>query len=243
MRVADAEHHRRGRDQSDLMNGAHHVEPFLSGAFCRDAFADLVVEDLAAAAGQRIQSGVFQPAHYRLVIEPADQMNVVYLGRRKTVKLKFRIFCVQRAQQLLVPLDIKIRMQAALHQHAGAAESDRLVDPFADLVDRMHVRVGLARPAIKRAERADDVADVRVIDVAVDDVGDDVGGFFRWRISSAARPMRTKSFDSSSAVQSSDVRRSPARALSSMGWMLSCIYLCLPSHLCGMISSLTQSRR
>ena len=42
-------------------------------------------------------------------------------------------------------------------------------------------------------------------------------GFFRMRISSAARPMRTKSFDSRSAVQSFAVRRSSARALSSMG--------------------------
>ena len=39
----------------------------------------------------------------------------------------------------------------------------------------MDVSVRLSRPAVKRAERADDVADVRVIDVAVDDVRDDIG--------------------------------------------------------------------
>ena len=131
-------------------------------------------------------------------------MNVVYLGRRKAVQLKAGIFRMQRPQQIFVPLDIKIGMQPALHQHAGAAERDRLVDPLADLFDRMHVSVRLAGPAIERAERADDVAHVGVIDVAVDDVGDDVASdSCRMRISSAARPMRTKSCDSSSAVQSS----------------------------------------
>ena len=69
-------------------------------------------------------------------------------------------------------------MQAALHQNAGAAESDGFVDAFADLVDRMDVSVRFPRPSIKRAECADDVADVRVIYVAVDDVGDNITGIF-----------------------------------------------------------------
>src|SRR5690606_12695467 len=49
------------------------------------------------------------------------------------------------------------------------------------------------------------------------------GSFFRIRISSAASPMRTKSFDSKSAVQSSAESLSPARALSSIGWIFSLI--------------------
>src|SRR5690349_21780708 len=92
--IADAEHHSAGRDQPDLMNGTHHVQPFLRVAFGGDALSDLVVEYLAAAAGKRIQTGVFQPLHERLVIEPANKMNVVYLGRRETVKLELGIFCM-----------------------------------------------------------------------------------------------------------------------------------------------------
>jgi hypothetical protein len=40
------------------------------------------------------------------------------LRRREAVQLKLRILCVQRPQQIFVPLDIEIRMQSALHQHA-----------------------------------------------------------------------------------------------------------------------------
>ncbi len=42
----------------------------------------------------------------------------------------------------------------------------------------MHVRVGLSGPAIERAKRADDVTHIRVIDVAVDDVCDDIARVF-----------------------------------------------------------------
>src|SRR5215813_1120267 len=65
-------------------------------------------------------------------------------------------------------------MQSALHQNAGAAERDGLVDLLADLFERADVRVRRSGPAIERAERTDYVADIRVIDVAIDDVGDDV---------------------------------------------------------------------
>src|SRR5205807_7246362 len=53
---------------------------------------------------------------------------------------------------------------------------DRLVDFFANLVDRAYVSVRRAGPAIECAESTDHVADIRVIDVAIDDVGDNVAG-------------------------------------------------------------------
>src|SRR5437879_2609139 len=101
-------------------------------------------------------------------------MNVMNLGRREAVKLKARILRTERAQKIFIPLDSKIRMQTALHQNACAAERDRLVDLFANLFKRAHVSVGCAGPAVERAERADDVANVRVVNVSIDDVGDDV---------------------------------------------------------------------
>lgn len=91
------------------------------------------------------------------------------------MQLEPRIFCVERAQEVLVPLDVEIRMQAALHQHARSAKLDRLVNALLDLLHRMDVCIRFTRPPIERAEGADDVANVRIIDVTVDDVGYDVG--------------------------------------------------------------------
>ncbi len=81
---------------------------------------------------------------------------------------------MQSPEQIFIPFDIKIRMKPALHQHAGTAEVDRFIDAFADLVDGMNICVRLSGPAVKRAKRADDVADVGIINVAIDDVGNDI---------------------------------------------------------------------
>src|SRR5437879_8080679 len=101
-------------------------------------------------------------------------MEVMNLRRREAVKLKTRILRAKSAKKIFVPLDPKIRMQSALHQNACATERNRLVNLRANLVDRAHVGVGRARPAIERAESTHDVADIRIVNVSIDDVGDDV---------------------------------------------------------------------
>jgi hypothetical protein len=65
-------------------------------------------------------------------------------------------------------------VQSALHQHARAAERDRFVNLLSDFVERAHVGVGRAGAPVKSTEGADYVADVRVIDVAVNDVSDNL---------------------------------------------------------------------
>ena len=79
------------------------------------------------------------------------------------------------AQQALKPIDLQVGMQAALHQHAGAAKFNRLANLFVDGVEVEDVSLGrqlaLQRP-IEGAERAVLGAEVGVINVAVDDVGD-----------------------------------------------------------------------
>ena len=92
------------------------------------------------------------------------------------MQLKARILRAQGAQKIFVPLDTKVRMKATLHQNAGATERDRLIDLFTDFIYRAHVSIGCAGPAIERAEGADHVADVCIIDIPVDDVGDNVVG-------------------------------------------------------------------
>src|SRR5262245_27608431 len=64
-------------------------------------------------------------------------------------------------------------MVAALHEDAGAAERERLLDLLED--DRLGQQVALvavSRPAVEGAEVAVGNADVRVVDVAVDDERD-----------------------------------------------------------------------
>src|SRR5258708_29490923 len=80
---------------------------------------------------------------------------------------------LDRAQQVFVPLDLEVGMQAALHQDAGAAEVERLLDLREDYFVGMKVPFGAAHGPIERAEAAILGAEIRLVDVAVDDVADD----------------------------------------------------------------------
>src|SRR5438132_9560111 len=80
---------------------------------------------------------------------------------------------LDRVEEILVVVDREVGVVAALHEEARAAERDRLLDLLED--DRLREEVALARvagTAVERAEVAVGVADVRVVEVAVDDEGD-----------------------------------------------------------------------
>ena len=85
----------------------------------------------------------------------------------------------------------------------------------------MNISIRFSGTPVESTECADNVANVRVIDVTVNYVGDDVlPGFFLIRISSAAKPMRTKSFDSKSVRTLLEASmRSPPSTLSKIGCM------------------------
>ena len=68
-------------------------------------------------------------------------------------------------------------MQAALHQDAGAAQVEGLLDLLRRSISlRQDVAFGVAHGPVEGAEAAVLGAEVGVVDVAVDDVGDDAFG-------------------------------------------------------------------
>src|ERR1044072_5652998 len=90
------------------------------------------------------------------------------------MKLKRWIFWMKRTQQVFVPFDAEVGMQSTLHQNSGTAKRNRLIDLLADFFECANVSIRRARPAIGRTARAQHVADVGVVNIAVDDVSDDV---------------------------------------------------------------------
>src|SRR5438874_1340220 len=95
------------------------------------------------------------------------------LRRRQRMEPKRRIARFDGAEQILVPAQRQIRVVAALQQQLHAANLDRLVDLPENLVESENISIGRSNLAIKRAEVAPRDADVRVVDVSVDDVSDD----------------------------------------------------------------------
>ena len=83
----------------------------------------------------------------------------------------FALMCASRSRYHCLR---QLGMMPALQQNLRAAQRERLLDLPVHLVERDDVGVGVLLGAVERAELAIDVADVRVVDVAVNDVGDDL---------------------------------------------------------------------
>ena len=79
-------------------------------------------------------------------------------------------------QPALVVLELPVRVDARLDAQLGRAELDRVADPRDELLALVRVGVGRAATLAEAAERAADDADVRHVEVAVDDERDGVAG-------------------------------------------------------------------
>ena len=77
-------------------------------------------------------------------------------------------------KQPFVIVDLQIRMDAALHQNSRTTESQRFFNLFIDHVIGQHVSLGVTLNAIERTESAEFFADIGVVDIAIDDVADDI---------------------------------------------------------------------
>src|SRR5438309_10583952 len=65
-------------------------------------------------------------------------------------------------------------MMPALHQNLHSACGSEFIQLFIELLETKHVMIFVALRSIKRAELAVNITDVRVIDVAIDDVRHDL---------------------------------------------------------------------
>ncbi len=90
------------------------------------------------------------------------------------VDVNVRIFFANVSQKIEIPLERQFRMMPALHQDLNTARGGQFLKFFIDLLEREHVMIFIAFRAIKCAELAVNIADVRVIDVPIDNVCDDL---------------------------------------------------------------------
>ena len=77
-------------------------------------------------------------------------------------------------QQIDIPVELQLRVMPALHQNLHAAGRAQFIKLCIQLLVREDVVIGILLRPVKRAELAVNVADVGVVDVAIDDVGHDL---------------------------------------------------------------------
>ena len=138
----------------------------------RDLVAHALHEDLTAAARDGIEPGLLQLADH-VGARPCGSA-----WRRSPPRSARSRGCgwgdtLDVAQQVEVPLERDVRIVPALDEDLHAAERLGLLDLLADLLERERVPFAVLRATVEGAEAAVGHADVRVVDVAVDDVRDD----------------------------------------------------------------------
>src|SRR6188768_3892279 len=92
------------------------------------------------------------------------------------MELELGIARLDRTEQILVPGDRQIGIVSALEQQLVAAQVDRFLNLAEDLLEAQHIAVRRTDRPVERTEVAPRDAEIRVIDVAVDDVRDDALG-------------------------------------------------------------------
>src|ERR1019366_9278228 len=94
--------------------------------------AHLVIENLRASAGDRVESGIAQPLDGVFDRQSADFGDADDLRSGKAMHVHLREALLQSAEDGLVPLDLQVGMQTALQQNAGASQLHRLAHLFVD---------------------------------------------------------------------------------------------------------------
>jgi hypothetical protein len=118
----------------------------------RDRVAHAVDENLGAATGNRVEPRVAQPGQRLGDRELRAARDVLHLGRRQRVQVDL-VARLDRAEQILVVVDAEIGVVASLHEQAGAAERQCLLDLLED--DRLRQQVALALVAGAAVEGAE----------------------------------------------------------------------------------------
>src|SRR6266568_4631752 len=141
----------------------------------RHAVADVLDEDLPAPAGDGVEPGRHELPDHLFDRHPEAAREEIHLRRGEAVDVD-RMVALDVPHQVQVPLERDVGVVPPLHQDLYTAERFELVDLAPDLLEREHVAFGVLGSPVERAELAVGHADVSVIDVPVDDVGDHVLG-------------------------------------------------------------------
>src|SRR4029078_11572827 len=95
------------------------------------------------------------------------------LRRTEPMNIDLRIFFADVVQQIDVPFEGQLWVMSPLHLDLNPADGGKFIQLLIKLLERNDVVVAVFFRAIKRAELAVDIADVGVIDIAIDDISND----------------------------------------------------------------------
>ena len=168
---AKTDHHGGNRVQPQALRHVQNPKPVRRWNPCgRGLVPHVILEDFTTRAGKPIQTRVF---HLRDDFEGREAKEFLetqnFFGA-EGIQSDGRVAFFQETQQVQVPVKANRRIDPALKQNARPTNRLEFRDFLADLLEAERVRIRLAWRAVKRAEVTPHIADVGVIDVAINQV-------------------------------------------------------------------------
>ena len=168
--LGDAEHHGARGLHALFVGRLHDLQPLVAVALQGgDLLADAVHQDLGAPAGDGAQARIPQVGDGLPQVLAAELGHHLDLHRREAVDPD-ALLVAEEAHQIQVVVPGQVRVHPALQQEASATDGAGLRSLLGQLLPGEHIAAAVAGPVVEGAEGAVDVADVRVVDVAVDDI-------------------------------------------------------------------------
>ena len=162
--------HRRVAAQPRGVHGFHHLEPPVPGDLLRaDPVPDLGIEDFGAASRQAPQARLLQLMEDFVKCQSRDPGEVVDLHRGEGLEVHLGEALPQGPQREQVEIERQVGVQPPDNVELRRFLEAGLLCPAQDLLHRHRVGQGLPLGLAERAELAPVDADVRRVDVPVDD--------------------------------------------------------------------------
>ena len=161
------EDRRIGRDAEPVGRFVH-FEPFVRRSLVgADAAADLLVENLRAAARNGLQSGLFEPPQALLDRESRLADHVRQLDRRESLDCRFGQYRLDAADHVDIVFQSVVGVYAAHDMDLGDAFALPAAGDLLDLLHRVVPRFGASGRTAVGAETAVEDAAVRRLDVEI----------------------------------------------------------------------------
>ena len=174
-RLDMTKHHRRRRVQTHPMRYVHHPQPFITHGLERcDALTHAVHQDFSPAAGDGSQTCFLELSQQILHGQIKHLLKMNELARAEGMDVDLRELFFDVREHVQIPVQGQRRVVSTLHQDLVSPQSNGFLDLLIQLFFGDDVGIFVLGGAIESAELAVDVADVGVVDVAIDIVGDDL---------------------------------------------------------------------
>lgn len=174
--LAGAHEHGGGGLDAQVVRRLHDLQPALAALLERgDGLAGPRGQQLGTGTGEGVEPGGVNALDRLLGGDLGDTGHVLDLARPQAVDDELRVRGLDRGEVFLVVLDTEVRVVPALEHDLRPAELDGLRAAAQNVFQIPRPALGgVLRRRVEGAELARRDADVRVVDVALDDVRRDV---------------------------------------------------------------------